>query len=355
MLLFCFERNLIMIKRIVAILLALLMCGAFVGCAGDGAPDGMKDATTAGQPFKLYVPDTWSVNTVSGVSSAYLSSLGYVSVSARYHTPENPEMTLDEYVTLRKNELAAEFADKGFALVTSENAEGNEGASLGKEANLQDARQIVFTATVDEVSYTFRQIIAKYKGDFIILAFTVSTDIYDSISEDMEKIREEFVCCDKPEYTGDNVTDKKTPDGMKIASSNNLEYRLYVPMDGWTCDSTSGKAEAHAADNSSVTVTSYSPSVSMTAREYWSMAEGEYKNTFGDKYEYVGESERKVAERDAVSYTYVISYGNERVKIMQTVLVYNGVVYSITYSSLETSFDIHTADVNKMLDVFIFR
>ncbi len=344
-----------MIKRIVAILLALLTCVAFVGCAGDGAPDGMKDATVAGQPFKLYVPDTWSVNTVSGVSSAYLSSLGYVSVSARYHTPENSEMTLDEYVTLRKNELAAELADKGFSLVTAENTEGNEGASLGKEANLRDARQIVFTATVDEVAYTFKQIITKYNGDFIILAFTVSTDVYDSVSEDMEKIREEFVCCDKPEYTGDSATDKKTPEGMKIASSNNLEYRLYVPVDGWTCDSKSGKAEAHASDNSSVTVTSYSPSVTMTVAEYWKMAEDEYKKTFGDGYEYVGDSERKVAERDAVCYTYVVSYGGERIEIMQTVLVYNGVVYSITYSALEANFDAHTADVSRMLDVFIFR
>ncbi len=344
-----------MTKRIVAILLALLMCAAFVGCAGDGAPEGMKDATTAGQPFKLYVPDSWAVNTVSGVSSAYLSSLGYVSVSARYHTPENPEMTLDEYVAARKNELAAEFADKSFTLITSENSEGTEGVILGKESNAQDARQIVFTAKIDEIAYTFRNIIAKYKGDFIILAFTVSTDIYDSISEDMDKIREEFVCCDKPEYAGDTVTDKKTPEGMKIASSNNVEYRLYVPADGWTCDSRSGKAEAYASDNSSVTVTSYSPGAAMTAREYWSMAEGEYKKTFGDKYEYVGEGERTVAERDAVSYTYVVSYGSERIKIMQTVLVYNGVVYSITYSALEANFDVHTADVNRMLDVFIFR
>ena len=344
-----------MIKKIVAILLALLMCATFVGCAGDGAPDGMKDATVEGQPYKLYVPNSWSVNTASGVSSAYLSSLGYVSVSARYYTPEKAEMTLDEYVTARKNELAAEFADKSFALVISENTEENEGVILGKESDVQDARQIVFTAKIDDNSYTFRQIITKYKGDFIILSFTVTSDTYDAIFEDMEKIREEFVCCDKPEYMGDNATDKKTPEGMKIASANNLEYRLYVPADGWTCDSKSGKAEACAADNSNVAVTSYSPSSTMTAREYWSMAEGEYKKTFGNKYEYVGEFERTVAERDAVSYTYFVNYAGERVKIMQTVLVYNGVVYSITYSAFEVNFDAHTADVNRMLDVFIFR
>ena len=142
---------------------------------------------------------------------------------------------------------------------------------------------------------------------------------------------------------------------MKIASSNNLEYRLYVPADSWICDSNSGKSEAYTADNSSVTVTSYSPSTTMTAREYWSMAEGEYKKAFSDKYEYVGERERVVAEREAVSCTYVVNYGGERIKIMQTVLVYNGVVYSITYSALESNFDTHTADVNRMLDVFIFR
>ena len=355
MLIFYLERNLIMIKRIVAILLALLMCAAFVGCANDGAPDGMKDATTEGQPFKLYVPNSWAVNTDSGISSAYLSSVGYISVSARYYTPENSEMTLDEYVTARKNDLAAEFSDKSFATVPSGNADGNDVVVLGKGSNMQDARQIMFTARIDEVAYTFRQIITKYKGDFIILSFTVTSDTYDTVLEDIEKIREEFVCCDKPEYSGDNTTDKKTPEGMKIASANNLEYRLYVPADGWTCDSKSGKSEAYASDNSSVTVTSYSPSITMTAREYWSMAEEEYKKTFGDKYEFIGESARTVAERDAVCYTYVVSYGGERVKIMQTVLVYNGMVYSITYSALEANFDAHTADVSRMLDVFIFR
>ena len=171
----------------------------------------------------------------------------------------------------------------------------------------------------------------------------------------MEKICEEFVCCDRLEYTGDNATDKKTPEGMKIASSDNLEYRLYVPVDGWTCDSNSGKAEAFAADKSSVTVTSYSPSTTMTAREYWSMAEGEYKKSFGDKYEYVGEAERVVAERDAVSYTYVVIYGGERAKIMQTVLVYNEIVYSITYTAHSDKFDAHVADVDAMLGHFTFR
>ena len=90
-----------MIKKLAAIILALALCAAFVGCAKDGTPDGMHSVTLEGEPFILYVPDELTENTASGVSSAYFSATDKIGVSARYFTPENPEMTLDEYVSMK--------------------------------------------------------------------------------------------------------------------------------------------------------------------------------------------------------------------------------------------------------------
>ena len=142
---------------------------------------------------------------------------------------------------------------------------------------------------------------------------------------------------------------------MKIASSDNIEYRLYVPT-SWICNSESGKSEAYYPESGkpNITVTSYSPDSPLSATEYFEICEKEYKDVlFG--YELLSTDERRVAERDAVSYTYRAVYGETSFKLMQTVLVYNEMIYSITYTALDDSFDTHIDDVNAILDAFIFR
>ena len=142
---------------------------------------------------------------------------------------------------------------------------------------------------------------------------------------------------------------------MKIASPDNVEYRLYVPTT-WVCDSQSKKAEAYFPESGrpNVTVTSYSPDEELTVQTYFEKCEKEYKDAL-EGYEIILTEERTVAQRQAVSYTYKATVGGVELRLMQTVLVYNGMVYSITYTALDDSFDAHTDDVNAMLDAFIFR
>ena len=87
-------------KKIFALVLALLiLCAALVSCSGGDTPDGMKSATLAGEPFVLYVPEGFTDNTASGISSAYYASVdNTLMVSARYYTHSDAEMTLDEYM-----------------------------------------------------------------------------------------------------------------------------------------------------------------------------------------------------------------------------------------------------------------
>ena len=145
------------------------------------------------------------------------------------------------------------------------------------------------------------------------------------------------------------------PDGMKIASSDKIEYVMYVPS-SWICDSTSGVSEAYVSESGrpNVTVTSYSYDTEMTPSSYFEACEEEYKDIL-DGYELLESTERKVGDRAAISYVYTASVDGVQVKIMQTVYDYNGMMYSFTYTALEERFDAHLDDVEDMLDAFRFR
>lgn len=332
-----------MLKRIAAVLLAAIICIAAVGCSSsEGAPDGMQLVSLEGEPFKLYVPDSWTDNSASGISGACYSSLYNAAVSARYRTPDAEHTTLDEYVLY----CAQTYVDTMLAELLS-----NRASVLGG----RDARELTYTAKHESVEYTFRQLITEYDGVFVILSFSCPSEYYESLESDFDSVVEEFVLCERSEPEGDCVTDKKTPEGMKIASADMLEYRLYVPQ-AWICDSESERSEAYYPESGgpNVTVTSYSPDETVTAEEYFETCDKEYKSAING-YELLSREDGTVAERDAVSFVYRAEYGDMRLKLMQTVLVYNDMVYSIVYTALEDSFDAHMDDVNAIIDAFIFR
>ena len=332
-----------MAKKITAVLLAALMCFAISGCSKDGAPDGMHLVSVDGEPFKLYVPKEWQSNVSSGISGAFFSAGETVAVSARYHTPKNEGTSLEEYADTCVESYAQSLTL--FSLL-------EDSASVLGGA---DARLLVYTAEVDSEDITYRQYITKYLGDFIILTFRASSKVYEEYTEQYDMIVEAFTLCDKGEVANEEVTDKKTPSGMKIASSDIVEYRLYVPK-SWQCDPENGQSDAYYPESGrpNVTVTSYSPDDVMTATEYFDECEKQYEDSLKG-YELLSENDRTVASCDAKVYTYRVEYEGMRVRIMQTVLVYNQMVYSITYTAHEDSFDAHMDDVDTILDVFRFR
>ncbi len=335
-----------MFKKIAAIALALTLCLLAVGCSKDEAPDGMHNVTAEGQPFVLYVPNSWADNSVSGISGAHVTTAeGGITVSARFYA-RGAEVTLDTFTA----ECLASYSSyaKEYQLVS------NEASVLGGA----DAKEIIYTAKNGDVDYTFRHRIAKHSTaqGFVVLSFNCPTASYETTAEQFALVANAFVLCDMPERPNDNVTDKKTPVGMKIASADHLEYRLYVP-ESWVCSSESGRSEAYVDKDGkpNITVTSYSPDGDDTTVEsYWATCETEYKQKLSN-YEFIGSEERTVADRAAVSYTYTAAYDGVKVKLMQTVTVYNGMVYSVTYTAREADFDAHLGEVNGMLDVFIFR
>lgn len=335
-----------MLKKITALLLALLLLIPMAAsCAKDEdeTPEGMKSATLPGEPFCLYVPESWSLNTAGGISGACYNSAQKILVSARYYTPNDPEMTLNQYVDLCSATYATTLRDYQ---VTA-----REPALLGKE----NAQRLVYTMTDNGTAMTCFQITTLYEGSFVSLHGYCASELYEARSEDYKAMIDEFVLTAPSNPQGEPLTDKNTPDGFQIASGKDLEYRLYVPTT-WICDAESGASEAYYPESgrSNVAVATYSPSESISVGDYFLSCEKEYAEKL-PAYERLSEKSRTLAGRTAHTYTYRTTVDGRSFIIMQTLCAYNQNIYSVTYTALEENFELHKADAEAILNAFTFR
>ena len=326
-------------KKLITIFALLALCLSLWGCSNDGAPDGMKSVTLDGEPFILYVPESWTDNTSSGISSAFVSNM---NITARYRNIGG-DVSLSDYVSSVTNAYATTL--KSFQLK----------ASAAGVLDGSDAMVIKYAAEYNGTPYCFTEYITIYKGDAIHLKFTCPEELYEANTSAFDEVASVFVLRDKAEIKNDELVDEKTPSGMKIASGDNVEYVLYVPK-SWICNSTSGANAAYVDESGkpNFSVTSYSPDSKLTPSEYFELAEKSYAANLAG-YTRVSESDTKVHGIDAKTYVYTVNYGGVEYKIMQTITVYGERIYSLTYTAPSDTFDAHIADVNNIISAFIFR
>ena len=330
-----------------ALVLALMFCLCAVGCSGKDAeaPEGMKSVTVDGEPFVLYVPESWTSNTVSGISGAYYAPVDGLSVSARYTTYAADKT---EYLKACITAYETEYAHREFLLIENEKT----AATLGGK----DAARISFEFKDGETVMRVTQICAASGGMLISLYIYCPKAELEARAEVIEEIRAAFKIVGKSSAKAEVETTKDTPDGMKLASNKNIEYRFFVPM-SWECDPSSGASEATYPESrpSSVTVTSYVPDSSMSIDEYFLSCEEKYKTEL-QGYERTGKAvERKIDGRAAYSYTFDVLAEGCEIRIMQTIFIYDSSFYTITYTALEENFDTHMKDVEQMISAFKFR
>lgn len=331
-----------MYKRIIALLTVIVIAFCAVGCSKSDAPEGMHLVSLEGEPFKLYAPQAWTSNTVSGISGAFFAGTDNIAVSARYFSVG--DVGLEDYV--RSSIAAYSTTHDGFEL---------DGELTAAVLGGADAKEINFVADYEGKAFRFRQLFAKHNGDIILLSFRCPADLFETYNGQFGEMIDVFKLCAKGEVKNDYVTDKKTPDGMKIASGDALEYRFYVP-ETWICDTENGVSQAYVDESGrpNVSVTAYIPDDTVTPQQYFEECERSYKDSLNG-YEFIGKSEREVGGRKAVSYTYSAIYGGVKFNMMQTVFVYLDRVYSITYTSPADTFESHMEDVTAILDAFRFR
>ena len=378
--------------RIAALLCCAVLLFSCVACANTGesnVPVGMKNATAAGDDFRLFVPSVWNVNTAYGISGAYYTMSQQPSVSmVKYEVTAQMRAELEQ-ITEPDTEAQTEADTEGESTsdepelglsglridwfftnrvlpTVEEMALGgslNQIAEDTKSGVLDDAnaRQYHLTATVRGNKLHFNCVVAERGNAFYVFSFIAVDDLYLPLSADVQRMIDEFYF-DAP-YVPDNYMkdldlNAEAPEGMRLASNNDVAYRFYVPTD-WTLNRDEEIFSAYlTSDRSSVSVVPYMPDVeSMSVSEFFALCEDMMKTTAGEGgYELLKtEKEIDLGGRMATAYTYTFTVGGVKYQYKQVIAAYKSMIYSLTYTALPEHFEAHLADVDRMIDAFVFR
>lgn len=355
-------------KIITALLLCLVLIPALAACSDDGIPEGYQLIARDGDEFRLYVPTDWVDNTSSGVTSSYYSADADISVSVSIADDATSEMTVDSYWDKCDERYKVEL--DGYTLLEDECAD----AILGGKA----ARIKVFTAkltTLDEKTgknvsgdYKLMQVFAKNGEKMYILTFIAPTSRYNDFKgimlggKDDDGIIKHFEFA-KPYESEDKKkipTNVKAPEGMKLASTDEHAYRLFVP-NSWVIDQSTDATAAYVSktDSSNVNVQMYMTSNSAeTIGDYWKKLMTRYDSVFSQCTEPVKE-ELTVNGVPAHVYTLEVESGGQWYVMIQAIYKKKNseMIYTVTFTATKESFEQneYEEDVDKIIKSFEIR
>lgn len=341
--------------RLAAVLLALACLVSLVSCRGgddeEQVPDKMQCASREGDLFRLYVPSSWNLLQEAGQSGAYFSMTDKVTVTV--HAYDNPDtLSADRYT--KEVYLPSVEAGLGCQLQTEDGTP--VGGTLGGVA----ATVVSYSAAWGENKIFVSDILAAWEGKIYVLSYRTGEETRDTYADIYAEIVKNFVFSDKPYPAKDPVNtvdpDAEAPEGMQLASNDDVAYRFYVPAQ-WTLDRRLPTSSAYVSesDRSNVSVTVYMPdSDHMTAEEYFDMVQTELKNTLQEVSD-ASVEETELDGRPARIYTYRANVGGDTYCFVQTVAAYRGMVYTITYTATPEHYEEHLAEYRAILSAFDFR
>lgn len=352
------------ILRTATVLLLIAMLLAAVSCSSQEdtlVPEGMQSATAYGATYRLYVPTTWNLKILPGISGAYYS----VSEQSAVSVVEYPidEALAAELATIGEDTTRIDYYfEKTLLAQTKLMATGDvflyEEECIATLLGDANAKQYHSSATVAGVVTHFLHIIAERENRFYVFSFTATEKLYSYCMSDVQKMLEHFGF--GKAYTPTNAiksypTDANAPDGMKIASGDEVEYFFYVPT-GWTVNETKTVNAATAPDGSFVSVVSYLPSgEGISVREYFEKSEEMMMTTSGNRYTRLDEKEITLGGGKALQYEYEYTVGGVTYRYLQVIIGYKTSIYNLTYTALPQNFEANRADVEAIISAFAFR
>ncbi len=342
-----FSRLLTLLLLTALLLLSLAACG---NSGEDELPENMQYATVDGAYYRLFVPTDWNLMTGMGISGAYASTQNYAAVFVRDYD-NSDALTSEEYAkSVRMPDITAVYSDNQLGAIACSNT-----VLAGQAACLLE-----YTGTRDLVTYHAREIVCAYEGRVLVLTYITQMDLFDGYLSVYDSVTANFKFSDQP-YVADTPvntvnTAAPAPDGMILASNDDVAYRFYVP-DTWTLNTALPTSSAYVSetDRSNVGVTVYMPEVDqMTAEEYWAQCEAEYITVMND-YTLLSTASGTLDGRPANTYIYSADIGGTTYRFAQTVATYRGMVYTVTYTALDEMFDNHMAAYEQIIAAFDFR
>ena len=355
--------------RLIAILLCVCAMVSLVSCAdtSEEVPVGMQIASCAGADYRLYVPTSWVVNTAYGISGAYrnLAQQSTVSVNT-YPLSDYAERMQDSGVNMEESgeRIAWFWSDQCLAPVTARALNGTvttvDEECIATSLDGANAKQYRYSALVNGTTLQFLQVVAEREEKFYVFTFTATEEMFSFYRTEADQMLEAFIFADPYEPLHDVKTpagDEDAPEGMKSAAGDDVAYRFYVP-ENWTIHYDQSIYSAVAEDKTSVSVVPYMPATdSMKVSEYFEMSRVMMeKMAENDGYRLISDIEKvDLGGREATVYEFVFRVGGVDYHYRQYIAAYKSMIYCMTYTATEETFDLHLNELEAMVSAFQFR
>lgn len=343
-----------MMKRLLLCLLALLLCISFfamTGCKKDEeeVPRGYVNATCMGEPFRFYIPSTWNSTVSYGTSGGYYN----LSTTSVVRMQRYPKESYSDADTFYKSALRPSLAAIGQDLTE---VKAPVGTLLG-ELNATLFRE---TALVSGTKLQFLTYVGNTSESFLVLTFTAADSVFDALKEDVAGMAKNCKLAEpyggtKKSTVREPSDSVEAPAGMILVSSDDVAYRFFVPS-SWSYDGTISISEAHTeTKDANLSVVSYLPETSMTVKEFLEKQNGQLITAYGAGYEKLSESEATLGGRTAMAVEYRILTEGKTYRVKALSAAYRGMIYTLTYTATEETYDLYLADAGQAISAFIFR
>ena len=341
--------------RKILILILILTC-LFVpvlsSCGTDSdIPSGMQEATCLGANYRLYVPANWTVNTNSGISSAFFTQGEYAMVTVTEF--DSGEETIAERAAKAQEAYCSLYQD--FKKVSEQDTK------LGGA----DAKAFVFTFTYGETKCRCLELISAKAGKTVSMLFLFTEENYEGFADNRDSIIGNFRFAAPYEGEAKHKIPEGVvpPAGMKLASFDEGSYRLFVP-ETWQLRTQNGLTLAYVSesDRSNISMMAYMPEQdSMSLAEYWELCKKDYARDLLDFQVLDAETKIYNSETDtdwdlrmsgrlADKAVFTASIDGVTYKYCQYFCAYASMIYVLTYTSTEALFDSHLNELEKVLE-----
>ena len=358
-------------RRVAMYVLCLaLLVTSLIGCSAppdddEVPPEQMRCASVAGAPYRLYLPSDWNLTTDAGISGGYYSMSDAATITAQLY--DNAEgRTAEEFIW---DVLVYHLTDVfGGEIDTTEDDPIDTvlGTVVGEVDYSVAAKAFRYRGVIGHIMTVGMAVVAPFDGQMLVLTYHAREDVYDTYLPGMEAAVTNFRWLGKPYEPEDPVhtvdPDAPAPQGMQLASNDDVAYRFYVP-ESWVLDTKLPTSSAYCseADRSNVTVTVYMPEVDkMTAEEYWALCLADLNGEDPDEavirnMEVLSDTEGTLGGRPSHTYVYRGEVAGKTYRFSQTIAAYRGMVYTLTYTAAEDVFDSHLDELEQMIAAFEFR